>query len=106
MEPATISANIADIQASIDAAGQSSSAPERTDLNSRDDFLNMLVVQLQNQDPLNPMESQEFAVQLAQFSQVEGLLNIQETLEQSQQSDATVSEFQSRDVGVSNPEPA
>lgn len=34
-------------------------------------FLLMLTTQLQNQDPLNPMESQEFAVQLATFSGVE-----------------------------------
>jgi flagellar basal-body rod modification protein FlgD len=34
-------------------------------------FLQMLTTQLQNQDPLNPMESTEFAVQLATFSTVE-----------------------------------
>lgn len=34
-------------------------------------FLRMLTVQLQNQDPLNPVESQDFAVQLATFSNVE-----------------------------------
>lgn len=34
-------------------------------------FLRMLTVQMENQDPLNPIESQEFAVQLATFSGVE-----------------------------------
>lgn len=34
-------------------------------------FLRMLTTQLQNQDPMNPMESSEFAVQLATFSGVE-----------------------------------
>lgn len=34
-------------------------------------FLNMLTVQMKNQDPLNPMESSEFAVQLATFASVE-----------------------------------
>ncbi len=34
-------------------------------------FLKMLTVQLENQDPLNPMSSDEFAVQLATFSGVE-----------------------------------
>ena len=34
-------------------------------------FLKMLTVQMQNQDPLNPMDSTEFAVQLATFSNVE-----------------------------------
>ncbi|MFV2051309.1 flagellar hook capping FlgD N-terminal domain-containing protein [Aliiroseovarius sp. YM-037] len=34
-------------------------------------FLKMLTAQIQNQDPLNPMQSQDFAVQLATFSGVE-----------------------------------
>ena len=34
-------------------------------------FLRMLTVQMQNQDPLNPVESSDFAVQLATFSTVE-----------------------------------
>lgn len=36
-----------------------------------DTFLKMLTTQLQNQDPLNPMEGSDFAVQLATFSGVE-----------------------------------
>ncbi|MDE3026975.1 MAG: flagellar hook assembly protein FlgD [Paracoccaceae bacterium] len=34
-------------------------------------FLKMLTTQMQNQDPLNPMQSSDFAVQLATFSSVE-----------------------------------
>ena len=34
-------------------------------------FLKMLTVQMQNQDPMNPMEASDFAVQLATFSGVE-----------------------------------
>lgn len=44
------------------------------------DFLNLLVTQLQNQDPLNPMESAEFSAQLAQFSSLEELIEINENL--------------------------
>ncbi|MBV0913438.1 flagellar hook capping FlgD N-terminal domain-containing protein [Anianabacter salinae] len=36
-----------------------------------DTFLKMLTVQMQNQDPLNPIQSEDFAVQLATFSGVE-----------------------------------
>ena len=47
---------------------------------SQEEFLNLLVHQLQNQDPLNPMDNQEFAVQLAQFSQLEQLIEIKDTM--------------------------
>jgi flagellar basal-body rod modification protein FlgD len=46
----------------------------------KDDFLHLLVTQLQNQDPLNPMDSTGFSAQLAQFSSLEELQNINETL--------------------------
>lgn len=46
----------------------------------RDAFLQLLVAQLSNQDPLNPQEGHEFAAQLAQFSSVEQLANIGGTL--------------------------
>jgi len=46
----------------------------------RQDFLNLLVSQLQHQDPLQPMEGAEFVAQLAQFSSVEQLLQINERL--------------------------
>jgi len=47
----------------------------------KDDFLKLLVTQLQNQDPLNPMDGTQFASQLAQFTSVEQLSNINTTLQ-------------------------
>ena len=51
----------------------------------KDDFLKLLITQLQNQDPLNPMSGADYAAQLAQFSSVEQLSNINTTLTQSVQ---------------------
>ena len=46
----------------------------------KNDFLNLLVTQLQHQDPLDPAESTEFTAQLAQFSSLEQLSNINDNL--------------------------
>lgn len=47
----------------------------------KDDFLEMLTMQLKCQDPLNPMKNEEFAAQLAQFSQLETLQSINENIQ-------------------------
>lgn len=44
------------------------------------DFLQMILVQLQNQDPLNPLDNSEFASQLAQFSTLEQMTNMSSQL--------------------------
>ncbi len=53
--------------------------PENTTGNAelgQDDFLTMLIAQLENQDPLNPQDATEFTAQLAQFSSLEQLVKI------------------------------
>ena len=46
----------------------------------RDEFLTLLVTQLKNQNPLNPLESADFTAQLAQFSSLEQLFGMNEAL--------------------------
>lgn len=41
----------------------------------KDEFLQLLVTQLRYQDPLSPMQAEDFAAQLAQFSSLEQLMN-------------------------------
>jgi flagellar basal-body rod modification protein FlgD len=46
----------------------------------KDDFIKLLVAQLKHQDPMNPQDGTQMATQLAQFSSVEQLMNINQTL--------------------------
>ncbi|HEX9022813.1 MAG TPA: FlgD immunoglobulin-like domain containing protein [Geobacteraceae bacterium] len=48
---------------------------------NQNDFMKLLVAQLQNQDPLNPQDSSQFVNQLAQLSQVEQTYNINTNLQ-------------------------
>ncbi len=50
---------------------------------SKDDFLKLLTFQMKNQNPLKPYDNQEFAAQLAQFSQLEQLIDIRSMIEET-----------------------
>ncbi|MGI6610608.1 MAG: flagellar hook capping FlgD N-terminal domain-containing protein [Limnochordia bacterium] len=52
------------------------STPTGNAVLGHDDFLTLLITQLKHQDPIAPMKDQEFAAQMAQFSTLEGIQNL------------------------------
>ena len=54
--------------------------PKANDVVNQAEFMKLLVAQLQNQDPLNPLDSANFSAQLAQFSSLEQLTQINQKL--------------------------
>ena len=68
---------------------------------NKDDFLKLLVTQLQYQDPLSPEDPKDFVAQLAQFSSLEQQINSNTNLENLSQAIQTLQQSQSMAQGVS-----
>jgi flagellar basal-body rod modification protein FlgD len=62
-------------------AGAAAAVTQATESLGKEAFLKLLITQLQYQDPLNPADSTQFTAQLAQFSSLEQLSNVNANLE-------------------------
>jgi flagellar basal-body rod modification protein FlgD len=51
------------------------------DILGKDDFLKILMTQLQNQDPMNPLQDKDFVAQMATFSSLEQMTNMGKSME-------------------------
>lgn len=67
----------------------------------KEDFLRILVTQLKNQDPIDPMKSEDFASQLAEFSSLEQLQNLNATVESTAELDVLLSQSLSNTLAAS-----
>lgn len=76
---------ITDAIAGASFVNQPGQATGNADL-GKEQFLKLLVAQLQNQDPMNPSKPEEFSAQLAQFSSLEQLINMNENFAAQQAS--------------------
>jgi len=59
----------------------------------KDEFMKLLTFQLQNQDPMNPMDQSKFTGELAQFSQLEQLANLNKKFEDGNKGQAIQDKF-------------
>ncbi|MBP6217513.1 MAG: flagellar hook assembly protein FlgD [Oligoflexales bacterium] len=71
--------NYEDFMNDLNQQTERARAPKTT--MGKDEFLQLFVAQLQNQDPLNPKDGTDMASQLAQFNGLEQMLNVNKTLE-------------------------
>ncbi|MDP1900676.1 MAG: flagellar hook capping FlgD N-terminal domain-containing protein [Rubrivivax sp.] len=69
-----------DPYATLASSTASSTAATSATSAETDRFLKLLVTQMQNQDPLNPMDNAEITSQMAQLSTVEGIANLNTTV--------------------------
>ena len=69
------------VTAASGASTAASSAGSTQALISNDEFLQILIAQLQNQDPLNPTDANQFVTELAQMTQVQSLQSMQSSLQ-------------------------
>jgi flagellar basal-body rod modification protein FlgD len=70
------------------ASSSAASSADGTPAPSEEVFLQLLVSQIQNQDPLNPTDSTQFVSQLAQFSELEQVIAIRSDIETAMSSGA------------------
>lgn len=68
-------------QTVLDQYAQSEKKVEKSNELGKNDFLKLLVAQMNNQNPLEPQDNTEFVAQLAQFSSVEGIDNLNNTVD-------------------------
>lgn len=74
-------ANLGNLDLGSLAVPRASSAARSNEL-GEDTFLQLMITQLQNQDPTKPLESGEFVAQLAQFSSVSSLADMSKAVGQ------------------------
>ncbi len=75
-----VQSTITQIQSAAATAQQAAAAKSDPTSLGKDDFLKLLTTQLQQQDPTQPMDNTAFVAQLAQFSSLEQMNNVNDTL--------------------------
>lgn len=73
--------NVSSLSSTSPAGTPTSAGPKRKTSLSQEDFLNLFITQLKNQNPLEPLDNYQMASQMAQFNSLDSLNRIQQTLQ-------------------------
>ena len=96
----------ASLDPSVQAALDASNVRQKKSSLNADDFLKLLTVQLQNQDPLKPMEDAQFMGQMAQFAALEQTRDLNSSFSAftKQQAVLSATQFLGKSVTLSTPQ--
>ena len=75
-------ASIDSLLSSSTTSSTTTTSTEANDSMDKEDFLNLFVTQLKNQDPLDPQDNTEACAQLAQYSELEAMLDVKTGMEE------------------------
>ncbi|BBH20870.1 hypothetical protein Back11_22150 [Paenibacillus baekrokdamisoli] len=81
-----------------DSSNVQTAAKTKSQTLGKDEFLRILVTQLKNQDPMQPLQDKDFIAQMAQFSSVEQLMNMGEQMTKFNQNLGTASSMIGKEV--------
>lgn len=78
---ATVAAGVVSSLVQKAFGSTSETTPTASETMGKDDFMKLMLAQLKNQDPMNPMDNTAFVAQTAQFTSLEQLQSINKTLQ-------------------------
>lgn len=85
--------SVSSVIPTVNSSSTAPSAHSRTTLNQQD-FMNLFITQLQFQDPLQPLDNNQMATQMAQFNTVDALATMNNTLSQMMTNQASLNNLQ------------
>ena len=89
--------SVSSVTPTINSSSTAASARRKTTL-TQDDFMNLFITQMKFQDPLQPLDNNQMATQMAQFNTVDALAKMNDTLNQMTANQTSLSNLQASNL--------